>query len=129
MRMPGVQNPHWSAWCRRNASCSGVSGPVPASPSTVTTSLPSTCSREEQARAHRHAVQLHRACAAHTMLAADMRPGEAEAVPEEVGEKEARVHLLAVAAAVHRDVDGDHAACSLARATTRSTRTRTRWRR
>ena len=42
MRIPGVQNPHWSAWCRRNASCSGVSPDLPASDSTVDTVAPST---------------------------------------------------------------------------------------
>src|SRR5437879_6132598 len=39
--MPGVQNPHWSAWCSQNASWSGWSLPSRAKPSTVVTSAPS----------------------------------------------------------------------------------------
>ncbi len=35
IRIPGVQKPHWSAWWRWNASCSGVSAVPPASDSTV----------------------------------------------------------------------------------------------
>ena len=129
MRIPGVQKPHWSAWCRRNASWSGVRAPSPASPSTVTISAPSTCAARRRHERTADAVEPHRARAADAVLAADVCPGEAEPVAEEVGEEEARLDLLAVAAAVDRDVDGDHAARSLARATTRSTRTRTSCRR
>ena len=81
--------------------------------------------REEETRADGRAVESHRARAADTVLATHVRAREAEPVAEEVGEENARFDLLAVAPAVHRDVDGDHAARSLARATTRSTRTRT----
>src|SRR5215471_14188388 len=42
MIMPGVQKPHCSPWCSRNASCIGCSGaPSAASPSIVLTSCPS----------------------------------------------------------------------------------------
>ena len=49
-----MQKPHWSAWCSRNAACSGVSSPSPARPSTVSTLAPSTCaasSRHERTAA------------------------------------------------------------------------------
>src|SRR5437660_3573399 len=39
--MPGVQNPHWSAWCSQHASWSGWSLPSRAKPSTVVTAAPS----------------------------------------------------------------------------------------
>src|SRR5450432_1680597 len=42
MIMPGVQKPHCSPWCSRNASCIGCSGaPSAARPSMVLTSCPS----------------------------------------------------------------------------------------
>ena len=81
---------------------------------------------EQEARAHGDAVEPHRARAADAVLAADVCPGEAETVAEEVREEEPRLDVLAVAAAVDRDVDRDHAAARWrARATARSTRTRT----
>ena len=129
MRIPGVQKPHCSAWWRWNASWSGVSAPAPASPSTVTISAPSTCAARRRHERTATPSSLHGARTADAVLAADVRPGEAESVPEEVGQEEARLDLLAVAPAVDGDVDGDHAARSRARATTRSTRTRTRCRR
>ena len=64
---------------------------------------------EEEARAHGHSVEAHRARTADAVLAADVRPGEAEAVSEEVREEEPRLDVLDVATAVHGDVDGDHA--------------------
>src|SRR5687768_15153567 len=84
---------------------------------------------EEEARAHGDPVEPHRACPADAVLAADVRAGESDAVADEVGQQQPRLDVLAVAATVDGDVDRDHAACSLARATTRSTRTRTTWRR
>ena len=129
MRIPGVQKPHWSAWCRWNASWSGVSRAAAGEPLDRDDLGAVDLRGEEEARAHGHSVELHRARAADAVLAADVRPGEAEAVSEEVGEEEARLDVLAVATAVDGDVDGDHAARSRACATTRSTRTRTRCRR
>src|SRR5262249_35550248 len=81
-------------------------------------------SGEQQARADGRAIEPDRARAADAVLAPDVGSREPEAVANEVREQEARLHLLAVAAAVHRDADRDHAARSLARATARSTRTR-----
>ena len=40
---PGVQKPHWSAWWRRNASCSGVSGRRRRGPRRSRSRLPSAC--------------------------------------------------------------------------------------
>ena len=42
MMNPGVQNPHWSAWFSRTASCTGSSFPSQPTPSMVTTFRPST---------------------------------------------------------------------------------------
>src|SRR5919197_1545863 len=41
MIIPGVQKPHWSAWCSQKASWSGWSSPSRARPSIVVISLPS----------------------------------------------------------------------------------------
>src|SRR5919197_3020831 len=41
MIIPGVQKPHWSAWCSQKASWSGCSSPLCARPSIVVISLPS----------------------------------------------------------------------------------------
>ena len=49
---------------------------------------------EEEARAHGHSVEAHRARTADAVLAADVRPGEAEAVSEEVREEEPRLDVL-----------------------------------
>ena len=43
MIMPGVQNPHCRPCSSRNASCSGCSVPLSASPSIVVMSAPSAC--------------------------------------------------------------------------------------
>ena len=64
---------------------------------------------EQQARASRGAVEDHRAGAADAVLAADVRPGKAESVADEIREEEARLDDLAVAAAVDRKLDRDHA--------------------
>src|SRR6185436_13236806 len=81
---------------------------------------------EHEARAHGSPVHPHGARAAHPMLAAHVRACEPEPMPEEVGEQQSRLDVLAVAPAVHGDVDRDHAARSLARSTARSTSTRAR---
>ena len=78
MRIPGVQKPHWSAWWRRNASWSGVSVAVAREPLDRDDLGAVDLHREEEARAHGDAVEPHRARAADAVLAADVRPGEAE---------------------------------------------------
>ena len=50
--------------------------------------------REQAAGAHRDAVEPHGAGAADAVLAADVGAGEAEAVPEEVGQEQARLDVL-----------------------------------
>ena len=79
--------------------------PLPASPSTVTISAPSTCTARSRHERTATPSSLHGARTADAVLAADVRPGEAESVPDEVGEEEARLDLLAVAPAVDGDVD------------------------
>ena len=46
--------------------------------------------RKQQARLARLAVEQHRASAAHAMLAADMRSGETDVIPDEIHQKFAR---------------------------------------
>ena len=48
---------------------------------------------EHEAGPHRLVVEQDGAAAAHAVLAADVRPGQAEVVPEEVGEQPARLDL------------------------------------
>src|SRR5206468_13045840 len=48
--------------------------------------------REEEARAHRFALEQHRARAAHPVLAAEVRPGQLEVLAEEVGQALAGLH-------------------------------------
>ena len=43
MTIPGVQKPHWRAWCSWNACCIGCSAPFSEMPSIVVTSCPSAC--------------------------------------------------------------------------------------
>ena len=124
-----MQKPHWSAWWRLKASCSGESIASPASDSTVSTADPSACTASRQQRAHRDAVEPDGACAADAVLAADVRAGEAEAVAEEVGQEQPRLDLLDDAAAVDGDGDLGHAARSQARSSARSTSVPVRWRR
>ena len=109
-----MQKPHCSAWCSRNASCSGELA-TPASPSTVSISQPSACTARSEARADRDAVEADGAGAADAVLAADVRAGQPERVTQEVGEQQPRLDELAVAAAVDGDLDVDHAPhCPLA---------------
>ena len=68
--------------------------------------------REQEAATHRGSVHDHRAGAADAVLAADVRPGETQAMPKEVRQQQPRLHRLDVAAPVDRHVDGDHAASS-----------------
>jgi hypothetical protein len=85
---------------------------------------------QQQAGAHRGAVEPDGAGAADAVLAADVCPREAEGVAEEVREKEPRLYLFAVDAAVDGELDADHtAARSHARATARATNVATRLRR
>src|SRR5262249_22081908 len=65
-----------------------------------------TLHRKGQAAAHGHAVEPHRAGAAHALLAADMAAGEAEPLAQEVDKRGAHLHGLAHVLAVHRESDG-----------------------
>ena len=63
-----------------------------ASPSTVRMCAALGLHGEHQAGAHRLAVDQHRAGAAHAVLAADMRAGEAAIVADGVGQRAPRLH-------------------------------------
>ena len=116
-----MQKPHWSAWWRLKASCSGDSVASPASDSTVSTVDAVGLDGEQAAAADRDAVEADRARAADAVLAADVRAGEAEAMPEEVGQEQPRLDLLDDDLAVDGDGDLGHAARSQARSSARST--------
>ena len=106
IRMPGVQKPHWSAWCSRKAACSGVSSPSPR-PSTVRESPPSawTASIRQERTARRRA---DRAGAADAVLAADMGAGEPEPWRRK-SESSRRGSTASRRAAVDGDGGVDHA--------------------
>ena len=61
--------------------------------------------RKRQARAHRSAVDQHRAAAADAVLAADMGAGGAEDLAEEIAQQHARLGLAGKLAAVERQRD------------------------
>ena len=88
---------------------------------------------EEEARPHRDAVEPHGAGPADAMLATHVGAGEAERVPDEVGEQQPRLDELTATPAVDGDGDLDHvaapAALRQARRTARSVRTPVMWRR
>ena len=50
--------------------------------------------REHQAGAHRLAVKLHRATAAHAMLAANVRPGQGQFMAQKISETDSRLDFL-----------------------------------
>ena len=91
IRIPGVQKPHCSACCSRKARCSGFSSPSAARPSTVRISAPSAWTASSRHERTDDAVEDHGAGAADAVLAADVRPGEAERVAEEVRQQQARL--------------------------------------
>ena len=80
INMPGVQNPHCSAWCVRNASWSGFNVPDGAEAFDGLHAAAVGLHGKHQARAHTVAVDQHGAGAADAVLAADMRAGEPEFV-------------------------------------------------
>ena len=82
------------------ACCIGCSLSPFASPSTVRIVCAVRLHREHQARAHRRAVDDHRAGAADAMLAADMRAGLAAILADRVGQRLARLDADGVVAAI-----------------------------
>ena len=87
MRIPGVQKPHWSAWCRWNASWSGVRCAVAGETFDGDHLGAVDLCREEETRAYGHSVEPHGAGAADAVLAPDVRSGQAESMPDEVREE------------------------------------------
>ncbi len=128
IRKPGVQKPHCRPWLSMNACCSGCSSSPLRQAFDGADFAAFGLHREHQARAHRLAVEQHRAGAADAVLAADMGSGLAAFVADRVHQRAARIDAHAVAAAV--DVEGDlallahAAACSSARRVTVRVRSR-----
>src|SRR6267143_3352989 len=61
--------------------------------------------REHEARSHRTPIELHGAGAAHAVLAAQVGPGEAGIVADEVREEQAGLHLARDSSSVDLDRD------------------------
>ena len=72
---------------------------------------------EQQTRAHRLAVDEHRAGAAHSVLAADVGAGQPELVPQQVREQQPRLDAQPVHRAVDADLDVVEVVVGHARAT------------
>src|SRR6202035_5968333 len=62
--------------------------------------------REREAGARRLAVDADGAGAAHAVFAADMRPGRADLMPQEVGQQQPRLRLAGARFAVQGEADG-----------------------
>ena len=85
-------------WVSQNASCSTDSSPgAGRQPLDGGDRVAVGLHREHQARAHRHAVDQHRAGAADAVLAAGMRAGERELVAQAVEQGHARLDVDRVA--------------------------------
>ena len=109
-----MQKPHWSAWWRRNASCSGVSGPSLGERLDRLDRRPSACTASTQQPRTADAVEAHRARAADAVLAADVGAGQPEPVAQEVRQQQPRLDGSRDDAAVDGERDLDHAALSIA---------------
>src|SRR4029453_7852010 len=70
---------------------------------------------EEEARTHRTAVNADRARAADAVLAADVRSGQAERVPEKIGEQKSWLAVPPARAPVDGKLDGGHGDAAVAR--------------
>ncbi len=98
IRKPAVQNPHCSAWCSVNARCRAAElavGPGQALRRSVS-ARPSACTASIRQDADRLAVELHRARAAHAVLAADVGAGQPRLVADEVRQQRPRLDLAVV---------------------------------
>ena len=124
-----MQKPHWSACVVAEGRLERGQLAVRREPFDRPHLGPVELDGKQEAGANGRPVHPHRARAADAVLAADVRAGEPERVPEEVGGEQARLDHLAVAAAVDGDFDRGHAASSQARSTARSASTPVTWRR
>ena len=89
-----MQKPHWSAWRlakRRLQRCQLAAAREPLDGLELGSV---DLHREEETRAHGDAVEPDRARAADAVLATDVSAGEAERVPDEVGEQQPRLDGL-----------------------------------
>jgi hypothetical protein len=105
--MPGVQNPHCSAffWWKRLLQLLQllrIGQPLDRVHAAAV-----RLHREHQAAAHDVAVHAQRARAAHAVLAADVRAGEAELVAQEIDQVLARQDAARHLRAVDRERDYD----------------------
>ena len=93
IRIPGVQKPHCSAKCLRNAACNGVRASSFEIPSIVTIFAPSHLNRQDKAGSHRDAIDDHRARTAGAMGAAHMGAGEAQIMTKAISQRGAWLYL------------------------------------
>ena len=88
-----MQNPHWSAFSMRKACCSAAMAPLSDSPSMVSTRHPSAWAASiRQPRIGSPSTRTVQA-PQHPVLAADVRAGQPEIVPQEVDQALARLDL------------------------------------
>ena len=106
--MPGVQKPHCIACVAQKACWSGLRPSGGVRPSIVVTVAPVQLHREQEAAPRAGSVDEDGAGAADAVLAAHVRAGEPEVLPEKVGQGLAHRHLALDGAAV--DGEADHAA-------------------
>ena len=74
----------------------------------VVTSQPGGLDRQHQARAHRPAIEDDRARTADAVLAAEVGAGEMKVIPQEVGQRLARLRRTRARRAVDRQADVHH---------------------
>ncbi len=103
--MPGVQKPHCSAFFSWKAFCSRASSPESLRPSMVSTRQPFACTASiRQPRTISPSTRT-RAGAAHAVLAAGVRAGQAEFLAQEIDQVLARLHAPADLGAIDRQRD------------------------
>ena len=101
---PGVQNPHCSPWRLDERLLDRPRGAVRSGEPLDGGDLVAVHGdREQQAAAHRPAVEQHRAGAADSVLAAHVGAGQAEVVAQRVGQQPSGRHRHRVQRAVHHE--------------------------
>ena len=91
--MPGVQNPHCSPWHCMKPSCTGSSLPSTSSPSTVRTLRPAAIAASMVQDFTGSPSDVDHTGAAVAGVAAPVRSGEPQLVPQEMHEQHPRLHL------------------------------------
>ena len=101
-----MQKPHWSAWASQNACCSGCSAVVVAEALDGLDVAALGLDGEHQAAADRGPVDDDGAGAAHALLAAHVRAGEAQLLAQELRQRHARLGQAHLAPAVDAEAHG-----------------------